>query len=348
MTTIRVHTGSPYDVAIEAGLLEHMAETLAPWLQKQLFVLTDANVYARYQPPLDALRRNREAIPVHVVPPGEGSKSPETLAAVWEAMAQAGLRRDAVLLAFGGGVIGDLGGFAAATYLRGIDFIQWPTTLLSAVDSSVGGKTGINLRAGKNLAGAFHQPRAVFFDPTVLDDLPAKQIENGMAEILKTAVLFDEPLFQRLATEAWPENPADIIADCVRHKAKVVGADETEQGERKLLNLGHTFGHAIERALEYSLPHGYAVSIGLAMMARACARRGICAENIAENIVDALQKHGLPVHTDLSDETLLPYLFIDKKSDASGLTLVVIEDIGRCRLHRVSLEEMPLWLEEGR
>lgn len=349
MRRVQVLTDQPYEVIIQRGLLQELAHHLEPFKQRALFLLTDETVQGLYGDLVfEELRAAGYQIFRMAVPPGETSKSFQTLATVLEAMARHKLHRDAVLIALGGGVVGDLGGFAAATYLRGIDFIQIPTTLLAAVDSSVGGKTGINLGAGKNLAGAFHQPAAVFMDPDVLKSLPRTTFADGVAETLKYGILYDKPLFERIAGGLVPDEADldEIIASAVAHKAAVVQADEQDRGARQLLNLGHTFGHAIERVSGYTVSHGQAVAIGTAMMARACAKRGILDQADARAIEEALNANGLPVRTQLSRADLAEAAGQDKKAGGSNLALVVIEAIGQCRLKSIELAELPDWLED--
>lgn len=349
MRRVQVVTNRPYEVVIDEGILETPVPYFEPFRGRPLFLLTDETVEGLYADGLyKKLYEAGFAVSRLVVPPGEGSKSLHTLSLVLEAMAEQTLHRDTVLLALGGGIVGDLGGFCAAVYLRGIDYIQIPTTLLAAVDSSVGGKTAVNLRAGKNLAGAFHQPVLVLLDPAVLATLPPDRWTDGVAETVKCGILFDRNLFERTArglTAAAPDL-ADIIATAVDWKARVVAADERDHGRRQLLNLGHTFGHAIEQVSGFTVSHGRAVAMGTAMMARACARRGLCTGDTAEAIEAALLANGLPVRTELSLDELFAAAQGDKKADSTTINLVVIESIGQCRLHPVKLTELKSWLED--
>lgn len=351
MRRVQVVTDKPYEVMIQRGLLAKLADYLIPYRDRALFLLTDDQVDELYgQTVFKQLGQAGYKISRLVVPAGEGSKSMETFSLVLENMAGQKLHRDGILIALGGGVVGDLGGFCAATYLRGIDFIQIPTTLLAAVDSSVGGKTGINLKAGKNLAGAFHQPCAVMMDPTVLQTLSATTWADGVAETLKYGILFDEALFDRVAKGIRPdaEDLENIIAQSVQHKANLVQTDEHDKGQRQLLNLGHTFGHGIERASHYTVSHGQAVAIGTALMARACVKRGICSAATAQAVEQALLKNGLPIRTDLPMGAIGEAAQQDKKAQGSDLSLIVIEKIGQCRLHKIKLTELNGWLEDSR
>jgi 3-dehydroquinate synthase len=240
-------------------------------------------------------------------------------------------RRDTVV-ALGGGVTGDLAGFVAATYLRGVNVLQLPTTLLAMVDSSVGGKTGVNLPTGKNLAGAFHQPIVVLCDVDALTTLPADVLADGVAEALKYGVLRDENLFALLAAGNWHKEAEAVVERCVEMKAEVCAADEREAGLRQFLNLGHTFGHAIERCSAYTIPHGHAVAVGMVMAARIAAHLGRCDPACARTIAAALTANGLPTETDLAPEALAQAALADKKRADDTITLILPNRIGACEL----------------
>ena len=297
-------------------------------------VLTDTGVAAALAGPLaDALA----GLPRLAVAAGEKSKSLETLGRVWDFLAASGLTRQGMLWVVGGGVTGDLGGFAAASYLRGIDYMQVPTTLLAMVDSSVGGKTGLNLTAGKNLVGAFHHPRAVFIATDFLKTLPPREFAAGMAEVIKYGLLGDGALFARLEKEALdlgsPDLPA-TIRRCCELKAAIVRADEFErapEGGRALLNLGHTFGHAIEQVTGYgSYLHGEAVAIGLAGAARLSHKLGLIPVADIARVESVLAAHHLPVRLQapLAVVDLQSATTRDKKNRAGGLRFVVLSRIG--------------------
>ena len=274
--TIQVHTVPAYEVSIGGGLLhtcgQHLAQVLAPC---HVAVITDSTVAPLYLDTVcGSLRSAGFAVSSYVFPAGEQHKHIGTFAAILEFLAEQRLTRTDCIAALGGGVVGDMAGFAAATFLRGIRYVQLPTTVLSAVDSSVGGKTAIDLKAGKNLAGAFLQPAAVLCDTDCLASLPAEVFADGAAEAIKTGILCDESLFTLFEDGTLTADPAEIIARCVAYKAGVVERDEKEQNERRLLNLGHTIGHAIEKCSNYAIPHGHAVAAGLAIMAKAAANLG--------------------------------------------------------------------------
>ena len=233
-----------------------------------------------------------------------------------------------------------MAGFAAASYLRGIRYVQLPTTLLSAVDSSVGGKTAIDLAAGKNLAGAFLQPAAVLCDTDCLKSLPAAVFADGAAEAIKTGVLSDEALFALFEDGTLTSAPAEVIARCIRYKAGVVERDEKEQGERRKLNLGHTIGHAIEKCSGYAIPHGHAVAAGLAIMARAAERLGWAEPGVAPRIAACLQTNHLPVTSGYPAEALAQAALADKKRSGESITIVIPKRIGDCELRKMPVAEL--------
>ncbi|WP_297870460.1 3-dehydroquinate synthase [uncultured Oscillibacter sp.] len=345
---IRVNTVPAYTFTIGPGLLrdcgQRLREVLSPC---RMAVVTDSAVAPLY---LDTVRQSLEAagfaVCSYVFPAGEGSKHLGTLSEILEFLASERLTRTDCVAALGGGVVGDMAGFAAACYLRGIRYVQLPTTLLAAVDSSVGGKTAIDLSAGKNLAGAFLQPAAVICDTDCLETLSPEVFADGAAEAVKTAVLADPGLFNSLEDGFIRIlDPAALIAGCVAYKAGVVERDEKEQGERKLLNLGHTVGHAIEKCSGYTIPHGHAVAAGLAIMARASERLGwMSPEGIrqhdAERICSTLRLSGLPISTDYSPEALAEAALADKKRAGDSITIVVPREIGRCELKTIPVTEL--------
>lgn len=301
---------------------------------RKAVVVTDENVAVHQG---RRLRLWSSGLPTLVLPPGEGTKSLESLGQVLDFLAGQCLDRTSALVAFGGGVIGDLAGFAAASYLRGIDFFQVPTTLLAMVDSSVGGKTGINLKAGKNLAGAFHQPRGVFIATELLATLPPREFAAGMAEVIKYGLLGDAELFERLErsplTATSPDLPA-VIRRCCELKARIVEADERErapEGGRALLNLGHTFGHAIEQVTGYGrYLHGEAVAIGLAAAARLSRQAGNLGAADVVRIESVIAAHALPVRLiePLPLAGLLAAMMRDKKVRAGLPRFVVLAHLG--------------------
>ena len=257
------------------------------------------------------------------------------------------LTRTDLIVALGGGVVGDLAGFAAACYLRGIRFIQVPTTLLAAVDSSVGGKTAIDLDAGKNLAGAFWQPSLVLCDTDTLSTLPEEIFRDGCAEVIKYAVLYDPELIQQLLESGLDFDRESVITRCVQWKRDVVMEDEFDTGARMKLNLGHTFGHGVEAKSHFSVSHGKAVAIGMAMVGRASAKSGICSEETSHRIQKILQLFGLPVSTEYTAEELYTYTLSDKKRSGGSLTLIVPKEIGHCEGISVPVDQLPSFIEAG-
>ena len=341
MTIVPVALGArSYDVRIEAGLLARAGEHLAPLAKGRPFVIvTDENL-RQHLPTLQAAIGPSEAI---VLPAGESTKSWRQLEALTDRLLELGVERSDHVIAFGGGVIGDLVGFACAILKRGCGFVQIPTSLLAQVDSSVGGKTAINTAAGKNLIGAFYQPSLVLIDPDVLDTLPARQVRAGYAEVVKYG-LIDRPDFfdwlerHRAAVFAGGPERAEAIALSCRAKAEVVAADEREDGARALLNLGHTFGHALEAACRYDstrLVHGEAVSIGMALAHRFSVRLGLCPGQDAVRAERHLQAAGLPTTIGaipgeaFAVETLMRAIGQDKKVSRGKLTFILTRGIGR-------------------
>ena len=340
--TIQVNTTPAYEVTIGGGLLHNCGQLLKKVLAPcHVAVITDSTVASLYLGTVcSSLEQAGFSVSSHVFFAGESNKSLDTLAEILEFLAEQRLTRTDCIVALGGGVTGDMAGFAAAVYLRGIRCVQLPTTLLSAVDSSVGGKTAIDLKAGKNLAGAFLQPAAVLCDTDCLASLPAEVFADGAAEAIKTGVLCDESLFSLFEAGHLETEPAEVIARCVAYKAGVVERDEKEQHERKLLNLGHTVGHAVETCSGYTIPHGHAVAIGLAIIASAAERRGWTEEPIAERIMACLAKNGLPTKTEYSAEELARAASADKKRAGNDITLVIPRQIGACELKKVPVADL--------
>ena len=332
--TIEVHTAPAYEVTIGAGLLRDCGARLKTVLGGcRIAVVADSNVAPLYLETVCAsLRDAGFAVCSYVFPAGEAHKNFTTLSAILEFLAESQLTRTDCVAALGGGVTGDMAGFAAASYLRGIRYVQLPTTLLSAVDSSVGGKTAVDLPTGKNLVGAFHQPRLVVCDLSLLDTLPGRELRCGAAEALKTAILFDPELFEHFRQRGLGFDRERVVAACVGHKRDVVCADERDNGRRQLLNLGHTLGHAVEACSGFSVLHGEAVAVGTCIMARLFARD-------ADAICEAFAALGLPTDTDLPTEALALPMRLDKKRRGDALTLVVPRGVGDCTLETVPFED---------
>lgn len=282
-----------------------------------------------------------ESVPTYILPSGERTKSVQFLSGTWDFLAKEGVDRTGIIFAVGGGVTGDLSGFAAASYLRGISFYQIPTTLLAMVDSSVGGKTGINLEAGKNLVGAFHQPQAVYIDIDCLKTLPSREFSAGMAEVIKYGLLGNEKLYQKLLSFTSPLDSlslelAEVIATCCLDKAKIVEFDERESagstGGRALLNLGHTFAHAIESVAGYGeYLHGEAVSIGLICALRLSIIKGYCSQESEDTLIELLNSYSLPIkmESSLPVSSLMKAMKSDKKVSSGKIRFVLLKAIGR-------------------
>ncbi|KAF1009611.1 MAG: 3-dehydroquinate synthase [Luteibacter sp.] len=329
-----------YPVWIGPGLLADSARWRARIRGRHVLVVSNTTVAPLY---LGALERGLAGLTwsSFLLDDGETHKTFANVGRVLDALGALGATRDACVIALGGGVVGDLAGFAAACWMRGIDFIQVPTTLLAMVDSSVGGKTGVNLPVGKNLAGAFHQPRAVVADTELLRTLPQREYLAGIAEVVKGAAIGDLPFFAWLEANAaaLARRDADVLVEAIarkcRYKAGVVARDETEQGERALLNLGHTFGHALETAGNYSeILHGEGVAIGMVLAARLSERLGMASAEDTHRLVALLQRLGLPVEPSKAHAAsrLLDLMRLDKKNTAGTLRLILWRGIGQAEI----------------
>ena len=350
MKAISVAASVPYQVFIGAGLLDHIGEYIRRFVPdaETAFVVSDDTVCGLYGGRIgESLRLAGLRTCFFTVPHGEASKNAENYLRILERLSEERVTRSDVIAALGGGVVGDLAGFAAATYLRGIPFVQIPTTLLAQVDSSVGGKTAIDLPAGKNLAGAFYQPAAVICDPDTLGTLPEEIFADGCAEVIKYGLIGDRALFGHLKENGTGFDREYTIARCVEMKRDVVTEDEFDRGARQLLNYGHTVAHAAEKLSGYRLSHGRAVAAGMAVMARAAAENGICSRECAAETEDVLGLFGLPAETDYTADELYEAMLSDKKRKGDRISLVLPEEIGRCVIRDYTLEEMRLLTASG-
>ena len=347
MKTIEIRASRPYTVTVGSGLLPALGETCAALVKgRRAMVVSETTVFPLHGPAAVAsLEKAGFDVVTHVFPAGEASKCGTEFLNLVNDLAASHLTRSDLVVALGGGVTGDLTGFAAACYLRGIAYVQVPTTLLAMVDSSVGGKTAIDLPAGKNLCGAFYQPAAVLCDLDLLKTLPGAVFRDGCAEVIKYGVLSGRALFDALTPETIDEA---IIAACIDDKRQKVEADEFDNGARQFLNLGHTLGHAVEKESCFTLSHGQAVSIGMAMIARAAARFGLCAPETAAEITAKLAAFGLPTATAQSPEAILAAALGDKTRRGDTLTLVVPRAIGDCVLHPIPVAALPDWIAAGK
>ncbi len=346
---VEVKASRSYPVWIEKGLLDQAGERIRErTVARRACIVTGEHVARLYG---DRLQRSLEQAGFQVLrfvhKSGEQHKNLETYGELMGLLARSGMTRSDLLVSLGGGVTGDLTGFAAATWQRGVDFVQIPTSLLAMVDSSVGGKTAVNLPEGKNLIGAFWQPLMVLCDPALLETLPREELRCGSAEELKCAVLRDESLFDALSADPALASSEEVIRRCVEIKRDLVEEDEFDRGSRRLLNLGHSFGHAVEACSGYAILHGQAVAIGMAMIARAAAEKGICSPETREKIRDGLHALSLPTETAIPGEALLEALLRDKKRSGDTMNLIVPACIGSCRVEKVPVEELGDWLRLG-
>lgn len=343
MIKIDVATAQAYSVTIGSGLLLTLAqEVKAHTKAEKVCIVSDSHVFPLYGKTLEKVLQDAGYITANFIfSAGETQKNSSTYLQLLEFLADNGLTRSDCIIALGGGVVGDLAGFAAATYLRGIAYIQVPTTLLAMVDSSVGGKTGIDLQAGKNLAGAFYQPTAVICDTDTLSTLPEEIFRDGCAEVIKYAVLFDPQLFAALEECGMEFQREAVIARCVEHKKNMVVHDEFDKGLRRLLNFGHTIGHAIEVCSHYEISHGRAVSIGMSVICRSAK----CKDT--KRITALLAAFDLPVSTDFSAGALCEAALSDKKRHGKTINLVIADHIGSCAIIPAPVEKLKTFIEEG-
>lgn len=343
MRTVRVDTGKPYDICIERGILDKCGE-YARTLSKaeRVTVISDSNVAPLYMDRVkSSLEKEGFKVTSHIFKAGEEQKHLGSIAEMYNTLAEFSMTRKDIIVALGGGVTGDMAGFAAASYLRGIDFIQIPTSLLSQVDSSVGGKTGVDLPQGKNLVGAFHQPVAVLIDPDTLKTLPNDYICDGMGEVIKYGCIKDAELFENLKKQNALEHIEDIIEICVSIKRDVVNRDEKEAGERKLLNFGHTLGHAIEKIYNFKgISHGMAVAVGMVLIAKAGEKQGITEKGTADRICELCKKYGLPTSDKATFEQMAQAARGDKKAAGNSIDLVLLTKIGDSFTQKVELAQL--------
>lgn len=349
MKKVCVSASKNYEVLIGRHLLTTVGQQAAALggVQK-VMVVSESNVWPLHGGTVaGSLEQDGFQVSHFVFPAGEASKNANVYLDLLNCLAEYRLSRSDLIVALGGGVVGDLAGFAAATYLRGIRLIQLPTTLLSAVDSSVGGKTAIDLPVGKNLVGAFYQPSLVLCDTDCLNTLPEDIFRDGCAEVIKYGILYDASLFSLLGSSGIGFPREEVIARCVELKRDVVAQDEFDTGLRMKLNLGHTVGHAIEAESHFKLSHGKAVAIGTAIVARASCALGLCGEDVKDAIVDTLQKFGLPTSCCFSSEVLAAAAVSDKKRSGGTVKLIVPRQIGRCDIRPTPVEELEVFIKAG-
>ena len=342
MRSVTVKTSATYEVLIGSGLLQKAGEAVKKVISPcKAAIVTDSTVVHLYEETVrKSLTEAGFSVCTFVFPAGEASKNIHTLSHLLEFLAKEEMTRTDLIVALGGGVTGDLAGFGAAVYLRGIPFVQIPTTFLAAIDSSVGGKTAVDLEAGKNLAGAFYQPKLVLCDTDVLQTLPEVVFADGIAEALKYGVLGDDALFEKIAGGDFRQDLEEIIETCVSMKRDVVEEDEFDTGKRQLLNLGHTFGHAIEQKSHFQMTHGHAVAIGMHLIAKGAEAKGIAEKGTAAAIAKALEQNQLPKETEFSPAEVAEGTLRDKKRRGGTISFVFPKKIGACEIVKIPVEEV--------
>ena len=342
--TIHVDASRSYDIIIGRGILAGLGDFVRPMLGNcRLAVLTDSNVDALYgNRIMDTLQTAGYDVCKYVIPAGEASKCADNLLAFLNFMAGAQLTRSDAVVAFGGGVVGDLGGLSASLYLRGVKYIQVPTTLLAAVDSSVGGKTAIDIPAGKNLVGSFYQPSLVCCDTALMDTLHPNIYRDGCAEVIKYGMILDAALYDTLHT--LPFDRDAVVARCVEIKRDVVQQDEFDNGVRGLLNFGHTFGHAIEKLSNFGVSHGEAVAKGMVIAARIAPLCGLC--DVSDELVALLVEYGFDISCPYSAQQIYDALLSDKKRRGGKISVVLPRAVGDCILYDMPVEELGVLLSK--
>ena len=351
MQKITVSGNFPYEILIDADILSQSGKYIREISgAKKALVISDSNVYPLYGEKVKAsLEREGFEVGSFVFPAGEASKNLDTVSDMIKAMCENELSRNDIAVALGGGVTGDMAGFASAIYLRGIDFVQIPTTLLSQVDSSVGGKTGCDLSFGKNLIGAFHNPRLVLIDTDTIKTLPARYKNDGIGEVIKYAFIKSEKLYNTLTyCSSFDDILSEVVYTCVDIKRQVVENDFTEKGERMLLNFGHTLGHAIEKAQNFTgLAHGEAVGVGMLYITRAAEKSGDTQKGTADKIERLLNKFSLPTEYSGDMEELLNIMLYDKKRRGDSLNLVIVKRVGESFVLKLPIKELGSFFAEG-
>ena len=349
MKCITVNASRTYEVKSGSGLLARTGELSAPLIAgREAVIVSDSNIWPLYGATVQAsLEAAGFRVERFVFPAGERNKTPQTLMELLTFLAQKGLSRADAVFALGGGVTGDMAGLAASLYLRGIPCVQLPTSLLSVVDSSVGGKTAVDLPEGKNLIGTFTQPHLVLCDTDVLATLPAAVEAEGWAEIIKYGMIRSAELLERLEQKPVGEELEWVIAHCISIKRDVVAEDEQDNAVRQLLNFGHTIGHAIERCADYSIYHGEGVAMGMAIMTRACVKQGKCPAECLTVLETLLDRYGLSGTCNVPKEKLLEAARADKKRRGSAITLIQPNRLGSCVLHKTDYNELAQVLEMG-
>ncbi len=349
MRKVHIDLQGGYTVYIEQGLIDKCGEYIENLcFGRRAVIISDSNVAPLYADRVaNSLRSKEFETFLFTVEAGEESKTPENLIKAADFCVEAGLTRSDVIIALGGGVITDMAGLCGALYQRGVAVCQIPTSLLAMVDSSVGGKTAVNLSKGKNMFGAFYQPSMVLCDSTVLKTLPECEFSNGMAEVIKYAVLKNGRVREILNADNIDETLDELIEECVKIKKEYVCDDEFDTGARQFLNFGHTVGHAIERLSNFEIAHGSAVSAGMCIVARACMRLGLCSQSTAQYIETLCRKFNLLTTVSMNSEALFEAALTDKKRSADEITVVLVRYLGDCRLERTQVENLRYIIQKG-
>lgn len=347
MKKLLVNLGdNSYNIEIEKGLINNIGKKIKEVFNgNKVFIITDENVDKYYG---DITKKSLEEagfeVGKYIIVPGEESKSFNSLLPIYNKLLDFKLTRKDLIVTLGGGVVGDLGGFIASTFLRGVPFVQIPTSLLSQVDSSVGGKVGVDLERGKNLVGSFYQPKLVLIDPNVLNTLEEKFFKDGMGEVVKYGFIRDFNLYKLLdslnSRDEVMEHIEHIIYTCCNIKRIIVERDERDLGERMVLNFGHTLGHAIEKKYGFKdFTHGEAVGIGMYLITKLSEEKGLVLENYSENIKEILVRHGLPFSIDLGDkDEIIETISLDKKNMGSTLKVVIMKEIGKAEVYNTTVD----------
>ena len=347
MRELLVNLGeNSYKIEIEKGIIKDIPRRIRKIFNgEKIFIITDKNVDKYYGDiVLNSLKKDGFNVAKYCIEPGEESKSFDTLLEIYDKLLDFKLTRKDLIITLGGGVIGDLGGFVAATFLRGVSFVQIPTSLLAQVDSSVGGKVAVDLPRGKNLVGSFYQPKGVLIDPNVLETLDEKFYKDGMGEVIKYGCIKDKALFNLLNTlnsrDEVMEHVEDIIYTCCNIKREIVERDEKDTGDRMILNFGHTLGHAIEKYFGFSkFTHGEGVAIGMYLITKLCEEKGLVKEKYSEDIKEILVRYGLPYEVDLKDkDTIIEAISLDKKNMGSRLKVIIMQEIGNAKIYDTTVE----------
>ncbi len=346
---VSVNTKRPYKIHIEKGILKNSASYIKEVTKsRKTVIVTDDRVAELY---LDTLKTSLESegfeVYSFVFPRGEDSKSIKTLGEIYDFLVDCGITRSDFLIALGGGVVGDVTGFAAATFNRGIDFVQIPTTFLAQIDSSIGGKTAVNIAKGKNLVGSFWQPILVLCDPLTLDTLTDEIFSEGIAEAVKYGAIKSASLFDLIADDVH-KNLMEIIYQSIDIKREVVEEDEEDKGNRMLLNFGHTFAHAIEKESGFKIPHGVAVAIGMCIICDLAEKEGVTPPHTSQKIKDVLAKYNLPIKTEFELSKLALICLFDKKREMSSINIILLNEIGNSYIKKMSTDDFLTFAKENR